>query len=53
MMLDPTERMRLPSIAWERSRYLLAAAVILTALAFERFGGYVACPLCLQERWAY
>ena len=31
----------------------LAAAVILTALAFERFGGYVACPLCLQERYAY
>ena len=31
----------------------LAAAVILTALAFEHFGGYVACPLCLQERWAY
>jgi disulfide bond formation protein DsbB len=31
----------------------LAAVVILTALAFEHFGGYTACPLCLQERWAY
>jgi disulfide bond formation protein DsbB len=31
----------------------LAAAVILTALAFEHLGGYVACPLCLQERYAY
>jgi disulfide bond formation protein DsbB len=30
-----------------------AAAVILTALAFEHFGGYTPCPLCLQERWAY
>ena len=31
----------------------LAVAVILTALGFEHLGGYVACPLCLQERWAY
>jgi disulfide bond formation protein DsbB len=30
-----------------------AAAIILTALAFEHFGGYVACPLCLQQRYAY
>jgi disulfide bond formation protein DsbB len=30
-----------------------AAAVIATALAFERFGGYVPCPLCLQQRYAY
>ena len=30
-----------------------AAAVILTALAFEHFGGYVPCPLCLQQRYAY
>ena len=30
-----------------------AAAVIATALAFERFGGYAACPLCLQQRYAY
>jgi len=31
----------------------LAAAVILTALGFEHFGGYAACPLCLQQRYAY
>jgi disulfide bond formation protein DsbB len=31
----------------------LAAAVILTALAFEHFGGYAPCPLCLQQRYAY
>ena len=30
-----------------------AAAVILAALAFEHFGGYVPCPLCLQQRYAY
>src|SRR3977135_2693913 len=30
-----------------------ALVVILTALAFEHFGGYVACPLCLQQRYAY
>ncbi len=32
---------------------LLAAAVILAALAFEHVGGYVPCPLCLQQRYAY
>jgi disulfide bond formation protein DsbB len=32
---------------------LAAAAVILAALAFEHFGGYDPCPLCLQERYAY
>ena len=32
---------------------LLALATILAALAFERFGGYAPCPLCLMQRWAY
>ncbi len=32
---------------------IVAAAVILTALAFEHLGGYDPCPLCLQERYAY
>ena len=36
-----------------RSLFLAAAVVILTALAFERFGGYAPCPLCLQQRYAY
>jgi disulfide bond formation protein DsbB len=31
----------------------IAAATILAALAFEQLGGYAACPLCLQERYAY
>lgn len=32
---------------------LMAAAVILAALGFEYVGGYVPCPLCLQQRYAY
>jgi disulfide bond formation protein DsbB len=32
---------------------LAATAVILAALAFEYIGGYVPCPLCLQQRYAY
>jgi disulfide bond formation protein DsbB len=31
----------------------LATAVILAALAFEHIGRYQACPLCLQQRYAY
>jgi disulfide bond formation protein DsbB len=33
--------------------FFAAAAVILTALAFEHIGGYKPCELCLQQRWAY
>lgn len=32
---------------------LLAIASILAALAFEHFGGFAPCPLCLMQRWAY
>jgi disulfide bond formation protein DsbB len=32
---------------------VLAVAVIAGALAFEHIGGYVPCPLCLQQRYAY
>lgn len=32
---------------------LLALAVIVAALGFEYIGGYVPCPLCLQQRYAY
>jgi disulfide bond formation protein DsbB len=31
----------------------VATGVILAAHAFEEFGGYVPCPLCLQQRYAY
>lgn len=30
-----------------------AVVVILAALGFEHIGGYVPCPLCLQQRYAY
>ena len=30
-----------------------ACAVILAALGFEHIGGYMPCPLCLQQRYAY
>lgn len=33
--------------------FLLAVAVILAALGFEHIGGYIPCPLCLQQRYAY
>ena len=51
----------LPSVAPEKSpayraggaMLFLAAAVILAALAFQHIGGYVPCPLCLEQRYAY
>lgn len=33
--------------------FLVAAATILAALGFEYLGGYVPCPLCLEQRTAY
>jgi disulfide bond formation protein DsbB len=30
-----------------------SAAILLTALAFEHLGGYLPCPLCMQQRIAY
>ena len=33
--------------------FAVAFATILAAHAFERFGGYAPCPLCLEERYAY
>ncbi len=32
---------------------LVAVGTIVAALAFEHIGGYVPCPLCLQQRYAY
>jgi disulfide bond formation protein DsbB len=44
-----------PRVAVTASALVLAiaTATILSALAFEHLGGYAACPLCLQERYAY
>jgi disulfide bond formation protein DsbB len=33
--------------------FVIAAATIAAALAFEHVGGYAPCPLCLQQRYAY
>jgi disulfide bond formation protein DsbB len=30
-----------------------AIVVILAALAFEHIGGYMPCPMCLQQRYSY
>ena len=38
---------------WGATGLMLASGAILTALAFEHIGGYLPCPLCLQQRWAY
>lgn len=32
---------------------LISGGVILTALGFEYIGGYLPCPLCLEQRYAY
>jgi disulfide bond formation protein DsbB len=32
---------------------VLAVATIVGALGFEHLGGYLPCPLCLQQRYAY
>jgi disulfide bond formation protein DsbB len=32
---------------------LIATATIAAAWAFQVFGGYAPCPLCLQQRWPY
>jgi disulfide bond formation protein DsbB len=53
MMLKASQPTRSPAYRMGALVLFAAAAVILTALAFERFGGYTPCPLCLQERWAY
>ncbi len=32
---------------------LVSLATIVAALGFEHIGGYLPCPLCLQQRYAY
>jgi disulfide bond formation protein DsbB len=48
-----TRLARLPAYRTGVILFFAAAAVILTALAFEHIGGYKPCELCLQQRWAY
>jgi disulfide bond formation protein DsbB len=53
MLHSPSEPMRSPAYRMGALVLFAAIAVILTALAFEHLGGYVPCPLCLQQRYAY
>jgi disulfide bond formation protein DsbB len=53
MLHDPTELRQTSATAIGGVMLLTAAAVILAALGFEHIGGYVPCPLCLQQRYAY
>lgn len=43
-----TSAYRMGALAW-----LLSVGVILTALGFEHIGGYLPCPLCTMQRYAY
>jgi disulfide bond formation protein DsbB len=52
--------MRTMPVSLPRTQFVIGAtvlagaiAVILTALGFEYIGGYMPCPLCLQQRYAY
>jgi disulfide bond formation protein DsbB len=38
---------------WGALTMFASGAIVLTALGFEHIGGYVSCPLCLQQRYAY
>jgi disulfide bond formation protein DsbB len=43
------------SPAYRLGAYGLVGALttLLVAFGFEYIGGYIPCPLCLQQRWAY
>jgi disulfide bond formation protein DsbB len=53
MLYVPPDLRQSPAIAICGLVLLTATAVILAALGFEHVGGYVPCPLCLQQRYAY
>ena len=53
-MAEPTTSIaKQPASQWAALSLFTAVAVILGALAFEHIGGYLPCPLCLQQRYAY
>ena len=47
------DQLQVPAIRAAILALIGATAVILSALAFEHLGGYMPCPLCLQQRYAY
>ncbi|HXF55597.1 MAG TPA: disulfide bond formation protein B [Hyphomicrobiaceae bacterium] len=50
---DEVPALRTDAFRWGVLLLSSAAVVILAALGFEYIGGYVPCPLCLQQRYAY
>jgi disulfide bond formation protein DsbB len=48
-----TDQLQVPAVRAGVLALIGATAVILSALAFEHLGGYIPCPLCLQQRYAY
>jgi len=53
MRINPPQSLRSSSGRTGLLVLLVALAVILTALGFEHLGGYLPCPLCLQQRYSY
>jgi disulfide bond formation protein DsbB len=49
----PAELRQDPAAAIGALLLATATAVIVAALAFEHIGGYIPCPLCMQQRYAY
>jgi disulfide bond formation protein DsbB len=47
------DQLHSPAVRAGLLAFIGATAVILSALAFEHLGGYIPCPLCLQQRYAY
>ncbi len=50
--MEPAARTTSPSVIGA-GVLLAAAGALLAALGFEHLGGYVPCPLCSQQRYAY
>ena len=53
LLRAPTDPLHLPAYRTGAAVLFVAVAVILAALAFQYCGGYIPCPLCLQQRYAY
>ena len=49
--MDPLSRRRL--ILFAAAAFVVASAAILIAWAFQLIGGYLPCPLCLEQRVPY
>ena len=53
MLQSFDDQLQMPAVRVGLLALIGATAVILSALAFEHLGGYMPCPLCLQQRYAY